>query len=120
MKTTHDDIDQAKPTVLFLCSRNSARSQIAEGILRSIAGDSLNVLSAGLEPSEIHPMTREVMAEIGIPLDSHRSKGTHEYLGRVSIRHAVIVCEKLESQCPTIYPFAIQTHYWPFEDPAPI
>ena len=63
-------------------------------------------------------MTREVMAEIGIPLDSHRSKGTHEYLGRVSIRHAVIVCEKLESQCPTIYPFAIQTHYWPFEDPA--
>lgn len=107
-----------KPLVLFLCTGNSARSQMAEAILRARAGDVYEVASAGLEPKGVHPLTLEALEEVGISGDGLRSKSSDEFLGKVSVRFAIIVCEKANAMCPTIYPFAVRTLYWPFEDPA--
>lgn len=107
-----------KPLVLFLCTGNSARSQMAEAILRARAGDVYEVASAGLEPKGVHPLTLEALEEVGISCDGLRSKSSGEFLGKVSVRFAIIVCEKANAMCPTIYPFAVRTLYWPFEDPA--
>lgn len=59
------------------------------------------------------------MAEIGIDTSGHRSKDVREYLGHVAVRHAIIVCENAQKHCPNVYPFALETLYWPFDDPAP-
>ena len=107
-----------KPVVLFLCTRNSARSHMAEGWLRRLAGDQFQAVSAGLEPNVIHPMTIQVMDEVGISLDGHRSKSLMEYLGRVTVRHIFVVCEIAEKNCPRIWPFGGQLELWPFDDPA--
>lgn len=107
-----------KPLVLFLCTGNSARSQMAEAILRARAGDVYEAASAGLEPKGVHPLTLEALEEVGISGDGLRSKSSGEFLGKVSVRFAIIVCEKANAMCPTIYPFAVRTLYWPFEDPA--
>jgi arsenate reductase len=107
-----------KPLVLFLCTGNSARSQMAEAILRARAGDVYEVASAGLEPKGVHPLTLEALEEVRISGDGLRSKSSGEFLGKVSVRFAIIVCEKANAMCPTIYPFAVRTLYWPFEDPA--
>lgn len=104
--------------VLFLCTANSARSQMAEALLRRRAGDRFEVLSAGLSPREIHPLTIRVLEEIGLDTGALRAKGIDEFLGKVAINHAVVVCEKAQASCPRLYPFAMQTLYWPFEDPA--
>ena len=72
----------SKPRVVFLCSGNSARSQMAEAFLRAYAGDHVDAHSAGLEPTEIHPLTIRVMQERGLDLAGHRAKGLHEYLGK--------------------------------------
>src|SRR5207342_1749488 len=77
----------ARARVLFLCTGNSARSQMAEALLRRHAGDRFEVYSAGLEPKGIHPLTIRVMNEIGIPLEGHRSKSIDEFLGKVSVRY---------------------------------
>lgn len=106
------------PTVLFLCTANSARSQMAEAILRHLAPDRFTARSAGLAPTTIHPLTLQVLAEAGIDTTGLHAKGTREFLGRASIRHAVIVCDRANQHCPTIQPFALRTHYWPFPDPA--
>jgi len=110
----------AKPVILFLCTGNSARSQMAEAVLRHLAGDRFDVHSAGTEPKPVHPMTHRVMAELGIDSSGQRSKDLREYLGRVSINTAVVVCERAQQQCPRIYPFALETLYWPFDDPAAV
>jgi arsenate reductase len=108
-----------KPLVLFLCTGNSARSQMAEAILRDRAGDRFEVASAGLEPTgQVHPITIQVLNEAGISTRGLRSKESTEFLGKVSVRIAVIVCERANQSCPRIYPFATETLYWPFEDPA--
>lgn len=107
-----------KPIVLFLCTANSARSQMAEALLRRRAGDRFEVRSAGLEPNGIHPLTHRVMSEIGISLDGHRSKPLSEFLGKVSVHYVIFVCENAERACPRIWPFAIRTACWPFPDPA--
>lgn len=112
------DESSSKPVVLFLCTRNSARSQMAEAWLRELAGDRFQAASAGLEPSEIHPLTIRVMEEVGISLDGHRSKSVAEYLGRLTVRHIFVVCEIAETNCPRIWPFGGELRLWPFDDPA--
>lgn len=107
-----------KPNVLFLCTGNSARSQMAEAFLRRYAGDRLNVFSAGLEPKGIHPLTEQVMAEIGMPLQGQRSKSVSEYLGKYVFSHVIIVCRQAEGACPRVFPGALQRLAWSFEDPA--
>lgn len=107
-----------KPAVLFLCSANSARSQMAEALLRHRAKDRVDVFSAGIDPKPIHPLAIQVIEEIGVETTGLQSKGIGGFLGRVSVHTAIIVCEQAKQQCPRIYPFALQTLYWPFEDPA--
>lgn len=107
-----------KPLVLFLCTGNSARSQMAEALLRQRAGELFTVASAGMQPSGVNPLTLEVLDEIEIPTKGLTSKPSTAFLGRVSVRYAIIVCERANQSCPSIYPFATKTLYWPFEDPA--
>ena len=103
--------------VLFLCTHNAARSQMAEAFLRHYAGDRFEVFSAGLAPTEVHPLTRQVLTETGLDPSRLRAKGLHDFLGRVSIQYAIIVCDQVEEHCPRLYPFALHTLYWPFDDP---
>lgn len=108
---------EVRPVVLFLCTRNSVRSQMAEAWLRWYAGDRFVAASAGLEPESIHPTTIRVMEEAGIPLVGQRSKPISEYLGRVAVRHIIVVCKSAEKNCPRLWPFGGQLSFWPFEDP---
>jgi len=107
-----------KPRVLFLCTGNSCRSQMAEALLRHEAGGNFEVLSAGLEPKSVHPLTLQVLREAGVSTDGLYAKGTDMFLGKLAIRYAVVVCDKAQQSCPRIYPFANHMLYWPFEDPA--
>jgi len=107
-----------KPAVLFLCTHNAARSQMAEALLRSHAGHRFEALSAGLEPTEVHPLTRQVLREIGIDPSGLRAKGLRDFMGKVKVRHAIVLCEETERGCPRVFPFALETLHWPFEDPA--
>ncbi len=107
-----------KPRVLFLCTGNSARSQMAEAFLRYYAGDQFEVHSAGLEPKGINPLTIQVMNEIGFPMTEHTSKGVDNYLGKVHFHYLITVCDKAEKNCPTIWPGVNYRLHWSFEDPA--
>ena len=103
--------------VLFLCTGNSARSQMAEGLLRHFAGDQFEAYSAGLEPKTINPYAIQAMREIGLDISGHRSKSVIEYLGHVHMGTVITVCSNAEERCP-IFPFSTVRLYWPFEDPA--
>lgn len=106
-----------KPTILILCTGNSCRSHIAEGILRDAAGDILDVQSAGSHPSGyVHPLSLQVMEEIGIDLSSHRSKSMNEFLQQ-EIHTVITVCGNADQVCPT-YPGQNQRYHWAFDDPA--
>jgi arsenate reductase len=107
-----------KLVVLFLCSGNSARSQMAEALLRKHAGQGYEVHSAGTDPQGINPLTVQVMTEAGVNMDGHRSKSLDEYLGKVRIHYAITVCENAEKSCPSVWPFCQERLFWPFEDPA--
>lgn len=91
---------------------------MAEALLRKHAGERFDAVSAGLEPTEVHPLTRAVLAEVGIDASALRTKGVNDFLAKVAIRHAIIVCAQAEAECPKIYPFASETLYWAFDDPA--
>jgi arsenate reductase len=107
----------SKARVLFLCTGNSARSQMAEALLRKYAGDRFEVHSAGLEPKDINPYTTRVLGEIGLDISGHSSKDVMKYLGRVHFGYVITVCSNAEENCP-IFPFVIERLHWPFEDPA--
>ncbi len=92
--------DLNKPNVLFLCTGNTARSQMAEAFLKKYAGDRFAVFSAGYDPQEINPYTFKVMAEKGFDLSGHYSKGPKEFLGKMTIRYLIIVCGNAESRLP--------------------
>jgi arsenate reductase len=109
-----------KPRVLFMCSRNSARSQMAEAILRRDAGDRFGVASCGLKPAPIHPLTLQVLEEAGLDTSSLKSKDLGDFLGKVTIHHAIIVCEAANEHCPRLHPFALRQSYWPFPDPVSV
>ncbi len=104
--------------VLFLCTGNSARSQMAEAFLRKYGGDRFEVYSAGLEPEEIHPYTRKVMKEIGIDLTGQWSKHLSEYLGKAHFSYVVTVCAQADERCPAVFPGMGQRLHWAFDDPA--
>jgi arsenate reductase (thioredoxin) len=105
------------PLVLILCTGNSCRSQIAEGILRSSLGSKFRVASAGSKPTEIvHPLAVKVMAEIDINISDHRSKGLDEFIDE-PVDTVITVCGKTDDVCPT-FPAQAHRHHFPFDDPA--
>jgi arsenate reductase len=108
-----------EPRVLFICTGNSARSQMAEAFLRRHGGDRFEVFSAGLEPKGINPFTRQVMAEQGYDLAGQRSKDVFEFLGKVHFGHIITVCSNAEARCP-IFPGIAYRLHWPFDDPAAV
>ncbi len=107
-----------KPCVLFLCTHNSARSQMAEGWLRHLAGDTFEVFSAGTEPRQPHPLAVEAMRDCGIDISGHTSKGLEGILGHVPVRYAIIVSARASNECPRIYPALGEVLHWPFDDPS--
>ena len=108
----------SRPNILFLCSANSCRSQMAEALLRKHAGDRFCVHSAGLEPGEIHPLARTAMEEIGLDLSGQYSKGLDVYLGSLAVHRLIIVCDRAARSCPSVWPGVLERYVWPFEDPA--
>ena len=104
--------------VLFLCTGNAARSQMAEAFLRKYGNDRFEVHSAGLEPREIHPVTVQVMDEIGISLEGQRSKSVNEYLGKEYFSYLFTVCRHAEEKCPRVFLTQGKHDHWDFEDPA--
>lgn len=106
-----------KPTVLILCTGNSCRSHLAEGILRAAAGELIDVQSAGSKPAGyVHPLAIRVMKEIGIDVSHHRSKHLDEFLQQ-PVETVITVCGKADQACP-IFPGQRNRHHWGFDDPA--
>jgi arsenate reductase len=105
-----------KKRVLILCTGNSARSQMAEGLLRHDAGERFEVFSAGISPSQVRPEAIEVMRESGIDISWHRSKSVDEFAGQ-SFDYVLTVCDKAKESCP-IFPGQTVTIHHNFEDPA--
>jgi arsenate reductase len=106
-----------KPNVLILCTGNSCRSQMAEGILRAAAGDLIEVHSAGSKPAgRVHPKAIQVLKEIGIDISGHTSKRLEEFLDR-KINTVITVCGNANEACP-MFPGQVNRHHWGFDDPA--
>jgi len=106
-----------KPAVLILCTGNSCRSHLAEGILRAVAGESLDVHSAGSKPAGyVHPLGIQVMKEIGIDISAHRSKHMNDFLNQ-NIETVITVCGNADQACP-MFPGQMNRHHWGFDDPA--
>ena len=106
-----------KPTILVLCTGNSCRSHLAEGLLRAAAGDLFEVASAGSKPAGyVHPLAIDVMKEIGIDISGHRSKHLSEFLDQ-NVETVITVCGNADQVCP-IFPGQVNRHHWPFDDPA--
>ena len=108
----------SKAKVLFLCTGNSARSQMAEAFLRKYGGERFEVYSAGLEPKGINPNTERVMEEVGISLSGQYSKHVKEYMGKVHFGYLITMCDEAEESCPTTFPGIGQRLHWSFEDPS--
>lgn len=102
--------------VLFLCTGNSARSQIAEALLRSYGGSDFDVHSAGTDPRELHPMAIEVMRNAGIDISRQASKHLDQYLGE-HFDYIITVCDRARDNCPT-FPGDAERIHWSFDDPA--
>ncbi len=104
-----------KKKVLILCTGNSARSQMAEGILRADGGERFEVLSAGTKASVVRPEAIQAMAEIGIDISGHRSKSVEEFIGQ-DFDYVITVCDHANESCPT-FPGKTQRIHQSFEDP---
>ena len=102
--------------VLILCTGNSARSQMAEGLLRQQGGNQFEVFSAGMEPSRVNPLAIEAMREIGIDISDHLSKSVDEFIGQ-EFDYVITVCDKAKESCP-IFPGKAQRIHWSIDDPA--
>jgi arsenate reductase (thioredoxin) len=110
-------MQKVKPTVLILCTGNSCRSHLAEGILHAAAGDTLNVQSAGSKPAGyVHPLAIQVMKEIGIDISAHRSKHMNDFL-QLPVETVITVCGNADQACP-MFPGQVNRHHWGFYDPA--
>jgi arsenate reductase len=106
-----------KPLVLILCTGNSCRSHLAEGLLRQFAGDFIEVASAGSKPAGyVHPLAIQVMREAGLDISLHTSKHMNEFLSR-EVETVITVCGNADQVCP-MFPGQSNRHHWPFEDPA--
>jgi arsenate reductase len=104
--------------VIFLCTGNSARSQMAEGWLRHLSGDHIEPLSAGLDPKGLNPYAVEAMREVGIDISGHTSDNVTGLLGR-PIQFVITVCDNAQEKCP-IFPFAYKYLHWSVPDPAAV
>ncbi|HKY44510.1 MAG TPA: arsenate reductase ArsC [Pyrinomonadaceae bacterium] len=102
--------------MLILCTGNSARSQMAEGLLRHMAGDRFEVASAGVSPTRVRPEAMEVMREIGIDISTHRSKSVAEF-ATGEFDYVITVCDNANEQCP-VFPGKTKRIHWSFDDPA--
>ncbi|NDC75213.1 arsenate reductase ArsC [bacterium] len=106
-----------KPIILILCTGNSCRSHLAEGVLRASAGDLFEVASAGSKPAGyVHPFAIAVLKEIDIDISAHQSKHMNEFLDR-KVETVITVCGHADQACP-MYPGQLNRHHWPFFDPA--
>jgi arsenate reductase len=105
-----------KKRVLILCTGNSARSQMAEGLLRHMAGDRFEVLSAGVEPSYVRAQAVEAMREKGIDISTHRSKSVDEFAEQ-EFDYVITVCDNARERCP-VFPGKAERLHWSFDDPA--
>src|SRR5881394_1037650 len=105
-----------KKRVLILCTGNSARSQMAEGLLRHLAGDRFEVESGGVEPSRVRPQAVAAMREVGIDISRHRSKSVDEFAGQ-DFDYVITVCDNANERCP-VFPGKTERIHWSFEDPA--
>jgi len=106
-----------KPTVLIVCTRNSCRSHLAEGILRAAAKDLIDVQSAGSKPAgHVHPLAIRVMNEIGIDISGHRSRHLNEFLQK-PVETVITVCGDADQACP-VFPGQVNRYHWGFDDPA--
>ncbi|MEW6028434.1 MAG: arsenate reductase ArsC [Chloroflexota bacterium] len=107
-----------KLRVLFLCTGNSARSQMAEAFLRRYGGERYEPHSAGLEPKGLNPLTVRVMSEVGIDVSGQASKGVETYLGKMLFQYLITVCDDADKNCPTVWPGVNKRMHWSFQDPA--
>jgi arsenate reductase len=107
-----------KPKVLFLCTGNAARSQMAEGWLKHIAGERFEVFSAGIAPRGLHPIAVAVMGEAGIDISRQQSKHVREFLG-VAVGYVITVCDNAREHCP-VFPGAYTYLHWGLDDPAAV
>lgn len=105
-----------KRKVLFLCTGNSARSQMAEGLLRHLAGGKFEAFSAGVNPTQVNPLAIKVMAEIGIDISGHSSKSIGEFFGQ-KFDYVVTVCDNAKQTCP-VFPGKYKKLHWDLQDPA--
>jgi arsenate reductase len=104
--------------VLIVCTGNSARSQMAEGLFRQEAGGRYEVFSAGTRPTQVRPEAIAVMREVGIDISGHRSKSADEFTGR-ALDLVITVCDNANETCP-VFPGGTQRLHWPFDDPAAV
>jgi arsenate reductase len=107
-----------KKRVLVLCTGNSARSQMAEGFLRHIAGDKFEVFSAGVKPTQVNPLAIKVMAEAGVDISKHRSKSAMEFIGE-KFDYVITVCDNARQTCP-VFLGKYEKIHWSLEDPAEV
>ena len=110
-------MDRKKTRIIFLCTGNSARSQMGEAFLRHYASEYFEVYSAGFDAKGIHPLTKKVIEERGVDLSGHSSKNLDQYLGQIHFGITITVCDKAEEICPS-YPSMGTRLFWPFPDPA--
>jgi len=103
-----------KNRILILCTGNSARSQMAEGLLRHYAEDRFEVFSAGTKPSVVRPEAIAVMKEIGVDISGHRSKSVNEFIGK-PLDIVITVCDNANETCP-VFPGSVKRMHWPFEE----
>lgn len=106
----------AQKKVLFLCTGNSCRSQMAEGFLRNMAGDKYEVFSAGVKSTQVNLLAIKVMAEVGIDISKHRSKSAMEFIGQ-QFDYVITVCDNAKQVCP-IFPGKYEKIHWDLKDPA--
>ena len=114
-------MQSVRPGHQILCTGNSCRSQMAAAYLEELAGDRLQVYSAGTEPEEdIHPLTRVVLSEDGLDISDRRPTHFREYLGRIPVYYLLIVCDGAAKSCPSVWPGVMERLSWPFDDPAAV
>lgn len=110
-------MSDSRPLILVLCTGNSCRSHLAEGVLRTALGGRFRVASAGSKPAGyVHPLSIRVMDEIGVDISGHRSKHADEFLN-AGVETVITVCGNADQACPT-YPGKVNRHHFPFDDPA--
>src|SRR5688500_15575218 len=105
-----------KKRVLILCTGNSARSQMAEGLLRHDGGGRFEVASAGTHPASVRPEAVEAMREVGVDISAHRSKSVDEFAGQ-EFDYVITVCDNAKESCP-VFPSQTERVHWSFDDPA--